>query len=148
MTHPTSALSTRPMRERAEIINRNLHGRLDAILPLAMRETGFDMWIVLCQEDNPDPVFTTLIPMDTWCPILQILVFCDRGAAGVERLNISGTNTHDLYDRPYRRQIDREQWPLLRKIVEERRSQAHRHQHGRHPVGSRRTTPTTCTNSS
>ena len=85
-----------------------------------MRETGFDMWIVLCQEDNPDPVFTTLIPMDTWCPILQILVFYDRGAAGVERINISGTNTHDLYDRPYRGQLEREQWPLLRKIVEER----------------------------
>ena len=120
MTDHPSSLRTRPMRERAAIINRNLRGRLDAILPLAMRETGFDMWIVLCQEDNPDPVFTTLIPMDTWCPILQILVFYDRGAAGVERINISGTNTHDLYDRPYRGQLEREQWPLLRKIVEER----------------------------
>jgi len=120
MTDHPSSLRTRPMREQAAIINRNLRGRLDAILPLAMRESGFDMWIVLCQEDNPDPVFTTLIPMDTWCPILQILVFYDRGAAGVERINISGTNTHDLYDRPYRGQLEREQWPLLRKIVEER----------------------------
>ena len=120
MTDLHPSLRTRPMRERAALINRNLRGRLDAILPLAMRETGFDMWIVLCQEDNPDPVFTTLIPMDTWCPILQILVFYDRGAAGVERINISGTNTHDLYDRPYRGQLEREQWPLLRKIVEER----------------------------
>ena len=75
MTDHPSSLRTRPMRERATLINRNLRGRLDAILPLAMRESGFDMWIVLCQEDNPDPVFTTLIPMDTWCPILQILVF-------------------------------------------------------------------------
>ncbi len=108
------------MRERAEIISRNLRGRLDTLLPLAMRETGFDMWIILCQEDDLDPVFTTLIPMDTWCPILQMLVFCDRGADGVERINISGTNTHDLYDRPYRGQLEREQWPLLRQIVESR----------------------------
>ena len=120
MSDVRSPLSTRPMRERAAIINRNLRRRLDTVLPLAMRETGFDMWIVLCQEDNPDPVFTTMIPMDTWCPILQLLVFCDRGAAGVERINISGVNTHDLYDRPYRGQLEREQWPLLRQIVEER----------------------------
>ncbi len=120
MTENHLSLCTRPMRERAAIIVRNLRGRLDTLLPLAMRETGFDMWIILCQEDNPDPVFTTLIPMDTWCPILQILVFCDRGAAGVERINISGVNTHDLYNRPYRGQLEREQWPRLRQIVEER----------------------------
>lgn len=120
MTPPPSTLRTRPMRERAAIINRNLRGRLDALLPLAMRETGFDMWIILCQEDNPDPVFTTMIPMDTWCPILQILIFFDRGAGGVERINISGVNTHDLYDRPYRGQLEQEQWPRLRQIVAER----------------------------
>lgn len=69
-----------PMRKRAEVILRTLRKRLKTILPLAMRETGFDMWMILCQEDDFDPVFTTLIPMDTWCPILQMLVFYDRGA--------------------------------------------------------------------
>ena len=64
-----------PMRQRAEVIYKVLKKRLETILPLAMREAGIDMWLVLCQEDNPDPVFSTLIPMDTWCPILQILVF-------------------------------------------------------------------------
>lgn len=121
MTQEASSLCTRPMRERAAVVNRNLRTRLDTVLPLAMRETGFDMWIVLCQEDNPDPVFSTMIPMDTWCPILQLLVFYDRGSdRGVERINISGVNTHDLYDRPYRGQLEREQWPLLRQIVETR----------------------------
>ncbi len=109
------------MRERADLIYRNLRERLDIVLPLAMRETGLDMWIILCQEDDLDPVFTTLIPMDAWCPILQVLVFYDPGGGrAIERINISGTNTHDLYDRPYRGQLEREQWPLLRKIVEER----------------------------
>ena len=110
-----------PLRQRSEVVNHILQRRLDSILPVAMRESGIDMWIVLCQEDNPDPVLSTLIPMDTWCPILQILVFYDGGAGrGVERINISGTDTHDLYDRPYRGQIEREQWPLLRQIVEAR----------------------------
>jgi Xaa-Pro aminopeptidase len=62
-----------------------------------------------------------MIPLDTWCPILQILVFYDReGQTGIERINISGTNTHDLYDRPYQGQLECEQWPLLRQIVEAR----------------------------
>jgi len=110
-----------PVRQQAAVIHRVLRRRLDTILPLAMREAGIDLWLILCQEDDFDPVFTTLIPMDTWCPILQMLVFYDRGeAAGVERINISGTNTHDLYDRPYRGQKETEQWPLLLQILSER----------------------------
>ena len=109
------------MRQRAETINANLRMRLETLLPVAMRSSGLDMWLILCQEDNPDPVFSTLIPMDTWCPILQILVFFDGGLErGVERINISGTNTHDLYDRPYAGQLEEKQWPLLRQIISER----------------------------
>ena len=110
-----------PLRQRSQVINRILARRLESILPMAMREAGLDMWLVLCQEDDLDPVFQTLIPMDTWCPILQILVFYDRGPdQGIERINISGTDTHDLYDRPDTGQVEQEQWPLLRQIVEER----------------------------
>lgn len=110
-----------PVRQRASVIHGILKKRLETILPMAMREMGFDMWLILCQEDNLDPVFTTLIPMDTWCPILQMLVFYDRGLEnGVEGINISGTDTRDLYDRPYRGQLEEEQWPLLLKIIEER----------------------------
>jgi Xaa-Pro aminopeptidase len=80
------------------------------------------MWLILCQEDTPDPVHATMIPMDTWCPILQVLVFYDPGAgASVERINISGTDTHDLFDRPYKGQVEGEQWALVRKIIEERK---------------------------
>lgn len=109
------------VRQQAAIIYRILKKRLETILPVAMREAGLDMWLILCQEDDLDPVFQTLIPMDTWCPILQMLVFFDRGEqAGIERINISGTNTHDLYDRPYGGQLEEKQWPLLVKIIEER----------------------------
>jgi len=110
-----------PMRQRAGVIRRILEKRLETILPAAMRETGFDMWLILCQEDDLDPVFSTMIPMDTWCPILQMLIFYDRGPEeGVERINLSMTNTHDLYDRPWSGQRHEEQWPLLARIVEER----------------------------
>jgi hypothetical protein len=122
MAHPIHVL---PVRERAAVINRVLRQRLETVLPAAMAASGIDMWLILCYEDNLDPVFTTLIPMDTWCPILQVIVFYDRGPGPdgvhqVERINISGTNTHDLYDRPYRGQLEVEQWPILLRTIEER----------------------------
>ncbi len=106
-----------PMRERARVLLENTRGRLDTIVPVAMREQGLDMWLVLCEEDALDPVFTTMIPLDTWCPILQVLVFLDRGASGIERLNISGTDTADLFVRPYRGQVVEEQWKALARVV-------------------------------
>lgn len=110
-----------PMRERSELIYRILQGRLATVLPAAMRAAGIDMWIILCQEDDLDPVYASFLPLDCWCPILQMLVFCDRGAGrGVEGINLSATNTRDLYDWPYKGQVEAEQWPLLRRIVEER----------------------------
>lgn len=107
-----------PVRERARIVNQALEERLETILPAAMRETGFDMWLILCQEDNPDPVFTTMIPMDTWCPILQMLILYDRSPEqGVERINLSMTNTGQLYDRPWKGRHHEEQWSLLRDVI-------------------------------
>ncbi len=111
------------MRERARVIHQLLRRRLDELLLPAMRASGIDCWLILCQEDNLDPVFTTMIPMDTWCPILQMLLFVDRGEAGLERINISGTATHDLYERPYIGQIEAEQWALLIGMIEERNPQ-------------------------
>lgn len=109
-----------PMRRRAAILREVLGERLDSVLPLAMRETGFDMWLVLCQEDDHDPVFRTLVPFDTWCPILQMLIFFDRGESEVERINLSMADLGTLYDKPWRGQHHEEQWPLLRQIVQER----------------------------
>jgi hypothetical protein len=108
-----------PMRQRAEVIHRLLKRRLAEVMPAAMRTADLDLWLILCQEDNLDPVYTTLIPMDTWCPILQMLVFVRRSDGSVEGINISGTNTHDLYQRPYNGQLESEQWALLLKLVEE-----------------------------
>src|SRR4030042_4591224 len=111
-----------PMRQRANVVNKALADRLETVLPVAMREAGIDMWLIICQEDNLDPVFESMIPMDTWCPILQILVFYDRGPeAGIERINLSMTDTKDLYKTPWPgRRHHSEQWALLRSIVEER----------------------------
>src|SRR4051794_7383778 len=105
------------MRQRSDLIYRSLQRRLSEVLPGAMRAAEIDAWLIVCQEDNLDPIFTTMIPMDTWCPILQLLLFIDHGDGVVEGFNISGTNTHDLYTRPYAGQLVEEQWRHLRRLL-------------------------------
>jgi hypothetical protein len=110
-----------PLRQRSEVIHRVLQKRLETVLPAAMRESGFDMWLVICQEDNWDPIHDTFCPMEPWRPILQMLVFFDRGPErGIERINLSMTDMQGLYDTPWQGKNHPEQWTMLRRIVEER----------------------------
>src|SRR5689334_54906 len=110
-----------PIRKQDEISRALLNKRLESILPAAMREAGIDMWLIVCQEDNHDPVFNTMIPVRTWAPILQMLIFYDRGEGkGVERLNLSMTDLGDLYEKVWNGRYHTEQWPLLAQIVSER----------------------------
>lgn len=110
-----------PVRQQAEVLRLILRQRLEHILPAAMRQADLDMWIILCQEDDYDPVFKSMVPLDTWAPILQMLIFYDQGpTAGIERINLSMTDTGDLYDRPWKGVNPQEQWQLLSSIIQER----------------------------
>ena len=44
------------------------------------------MWIMLCQEDDPDPLYRTMIPFDNWLPILSTSSSPDEGGR-VRRYN-------------------------------------------------------------
>jgi hypothetical protein len=118
MTELSSVLS---VKQQDEFSRSVLRERLDTILPLAMREANLDMWLVICQEDDYDPVFKTMVPQRTWAPILQMLVFFNRGeAGGIERINLSMTDLGDLYTKPWSGREFTEQWPLLAQIIAER----------------------------
>lgn len=114
-----TVLPVMPVRAQKEVTYGILHKRLDSILPLAMRDAGIDMWLIVCQEDNLDPVYRTMIPMDTFPKILQILVFQDNGS-GVERINLSMTDTVDLYDKPWSGGPHTEQWIIIKEIIKKR----------------------------
>lgn len=114
------------IRERAELVYKITQKRLDALLPRLMREAGFDMWIITCNEDNLDPIFETMMPYENWCPITQILVMFGRGPArGVERLNVSRTDTQGLFTNvwdaaAWDQKKGESQWECLGRIVRER----------------------------
>jgi hypothetical protein len=121
------------VRDQARIVNDLLRQRFERLLPALMRESGFDMWIIVCNEDNHDPVLDTVLPWETWTPVLQIVVFFDPGdERDVERLNISLTDMgglmttvwslDDVPAGPFERESERanSQWETLRRLVEER----------------------------
>jgi len=115
-----------PIKARAELVYKITQKRLDTLLPRLMRETGFDMWIIACNEDNLDPIFVTMMPFENWCPITQILVMYDRGPEkGVERINISRTDTQGLFTNAWDstawdQKKGESQWQCLARIVRER----------------------------
>jgi Xaa-Pro aminopeptidase len=108
------------LREQAAVYNGWLENRLNTILPELMRQEGFDMWLVICRENNEDPVFFSLVPFNTlYASRTLMLVFFDRGAEGVERLTVSRSGIGQLYRSVW--EPDKiEQWTRLGQIIRER----------------------------
>ena len=108
------------LREQAAVYNTWLQARLDRILPELMRQEGFDMWLVVCRENNEDPIFFSLVPFTTmYASRTSMLVFFDRGAQGVERLTVSRSDIGQVYKSAWEpEKVD--QWARLAQIVKER----------------------------
>lgn len=126
---PVATLPT--LREQAALRQEWLRLRLERNLPAVMRRAGVPMWLVVASEYNEDPVFFSLVaPTELSAHRRSILVFCDRGEAGVERRVIGGSDSGGLYaplrDPELARQVPRDRlaWELLRRLVEERQPTA------------------------
>lgn len=113
------------VREQVAAVNRVTLQRLERVLPAAMKSAGADMWIIVSNEDNLDPVFRTMIPMDLWCPIVQILVLSQKPDGTVERLNLSRTDMKGMHVnawdwRAWDSAKKESQWDALARVVRER----------------------------
>jgi Xaa-Pro aminopeptidase len=111
-----------PERERPAIINRVLRERLDTLLPALMRETGFDMWLVINREYVEDPVYLSLVPEPVFhARRLSMLVFFDRGPEkGIERLTVSRYPLAPFYTASWNGGTTADQWKRLAEIISER----------------------------
>jgi len=108
------------LREQAAVYNAWLEYRLDHILPELMRQEGIDMWLVICREDNEDPVFFSLVPFNNlYASRTSMLVFFDRGVEGVERMTVSRSGIGSVYRSVWEPEKI-EQWTRLAQIVKER----------------------------
>lgn len=108
------------IREQVATENHITRLRLETLLPQVMREAGFDMWIIPCQEDNVDAVFRTMTPKNTWNRRDLMLVFFDQGPEkGVERMDISRMNMRGFHNRVWDGEKET-RWECLSRIVRER----------------------------
>lgn len=65
-----------PMKKQSELFNKNLEWKVNNLLPEIMKREGLEMWVIICFENDPDPVYRTL---NTWpgddARRLSILIF-------------------------------------------------------------------------
>ncbi|MEA1887144.1 MAG: M24 family metallopeptidase [Bacteroidota bacterium] len=77
-TFSQSYPSVLSMEKRTGLFNKNLEWKIDNVLPEIMRREGLEMWLVICFENDTDPVYRT---MNTWpgdnARRLSILIFHD-----------------------------------------------------------------------
>ena len=108
-------------RERPAVINQILQDRLKTLLPRLMRETGFDMWLVINREYVEDPVYLSLVPAPVFhARRLSMLVFYDRGdGQPLEILTVS-RYPMDGYAAAWTGGTEESQWKRLAAIVAER----------------------------
>jgi Xaa-Pro aminopeptidase len=112
-----------PVKEQAKVINDWLAKRLEIILPEIMRREGIDMWLIICQEYNEDPVFPTLVPFqELSARRLSMLVFYDRGQEkGVERFSVSRYPVGQFYQSVWNPEKEADQWKCLADQIKARR---------------------------
>ena len=108
------------LREQADVYNNSLKIRLERIVPEIMREEGIDLWLVICRENNEDPVYSALVPFTTlYASRLQILVFHDRGSAGFERFSVNFRQMGEWYKSVWD-PSKTDQWTRLAEVIRER----------------------------
>ncbi|MEM9885624.1 MAG: M24 family metallopeptidase [Bacteroidota bacterium] len=110
------------MRARAELRDELLEERLESVLPMLMRRTGIDMWILISREYNEDPVLKTMLPA-TWLSARRrtILVLHDQGEEkGIEALAIARYNVGSVFKKAWDKEKEPNQWKRLMEVIEER----------------------------
>jgi len=109
------------LKEQAAICDGWLRIKLDKVLPELMRREKIDMWLVLCEEYNEDPVYLSLVPFaGLSARRLTLLVLFDRGGdKGVERFTVSRYGIGDLYPTVWKAGQE-DQWQALAGAIKAR----------------------------
>ena len=117
--HGTPAVMS--LKEQAAVCDGWLASRLSALLPELMRREKIDMWLVICEEYNEDPVYLSLVPFASLSARrLTMLVMFDRGEdKGIEKFSVSRYGIGSLFPTVWK--ADQEgQWQALARAIKER----------------------------
>jgi len=110
------------LKDQARVVDGWLKVRLDTVLPELMRREKLDMWLVVCEEYNEDPVYLTLVPFEDFSARrLSMLVFYDRGEGqGIEKFTVGRYGIGDLYKSVWDPAKEPDQWQRLAQIIKDR----------------------------
>jgi hypothetical protein len=110
------------LKDQARVVDGWLKVRLDTVLPELMRREKLDMWLVVCEEYNEDPVYLTLVPFeDLSARRLSMLVFYDRGEGqAIEKVTVSRYGIGDLYKSAWDPAKQPDQWQCLAQVIKDR----------------------------
>ncbi len=120
-----------PLKEQQIHIDRWKEERLNSLLPKLMEEHDFDMWIIVCREDQQDPVLSGLLPRgltgdeNVVMPPVgnQIIIVFYRSPSGkMEKLLISMLRLKDFYENIWDEKKESE-WECLARVVKDRNPQ-------------------------
>lgn len=109
------------LKEQAAVYDGWLAKRLDKLLPEIMRREKLDMWLVICEEYNEDPVYLSLVPFTSLSARrLTMLVMYDRGGdKGVERFSVNRYGIGGLFPTIWKAN-EEDQWQALARAVKAR----------------------------
>jgi Xaa-Pro aminopeptidase len=110
------------LKDQARVVDGWLKVRLDTVLPELMRREKLDMWLVICEEYNEDPVYLTIVPFeDLSARRLSMLVFYDRGEGqGIEKFTVSRYGIGDLFKSVWDPAKEPDQWQRLAQVIKDR----------------------------
>ena len=106
-------------RERAEVENRILAGRLDTIIPAIMREQGIDLWLLVAREYFEEPVVASMLDAENMHARRRtILILHDSGEGKpVERLTVSRYGLGGLFEPAWNPDEQPDQWQAVAEII-------------------------------
>ena len=109
------------LKEQAAVYDGWLAVRLEKVLPEIMRREKVDLWLVICQEYDEDPVYLSLVPWNSLSARrLSMLVFFDKeGGREVEKFSVSRYGIGGLYPSIWKADKD-DQWETLAAAVKAR----------------------------
>ena len=109
-------------RDRADIENRILAERLDAIIPAIMREQGIDLWLLMAREYFEEPVVASMLDAESMHARRRtILIFHDPGnGKPVERLTVSRYGLGGLFASAWDPSKQPDQWQAAADIIAKR----------------------------
>ena len=108
-----------PMRERAKVIDQLLKDRVETVLPMLMRRSGIDMWVIISREYNEDPVLKTFLP-STWQSARRttILVVFDPGEGKkLETYAMARYAVGEIFKKAWDKKKQPDQWKALADMI-------------------------------